>query len=459
VQIAGLVGDAGILPAGDYFALVERRLGSVAWQRLPTICWLVGAGTGTLQALCIAGVLSGVALAAGVLPGPAALAAWGLYLSLVAAGQVFLGFQWDALLLETGFLALIVAPWRLRLRRCGPSVLPLLPLWCLVFKLHVLSGWVKLASGDPTWRNLTALEYHYWTTCLPVWVGWYAAQLPAWAQRGSCAGMFLIELLVPFAILGPRRFRHAAAALMIALQLAIAATGNYGFFNLLTITLCLTLVDDAALARWLPGGHVGGPAPLARGPARVATFAAAVLLSGLVLLPMAARLAGPESLPSPASTLLDALAPLRSFNAYGLFANMTTVRPEIVVEGSDDGTTWRPYEFRWKPGDPARRPAFVEPHMPRLDWQMWFAALQGYARTYWFDAFLERLLEGAPDVTGLLAGSPPGEPPAIPPRYVRAVLYRYEFASPDEHRRGLWWRRQSVGLYAPPRTRRASAGD
>jgi hypothetical protein len=320
-----------------------------------------------------------------------------------------------------------------------------------VFKLQVLSGWVKLASGDPTWRDLTALEYHYWTTCLPVWVGWYAAQLPPWVQRGSVAAMFVIELLVPFAILGPRRLRHAAAAAMVALQIGIAATGNYGFFNLLTIALCLTLFDDAAFARWLPVARDDGPTPPRRAGRRLVTLTTAALLAGLVLLPMAARMGRGGVLPTPARTLLDALAPLRSFNAYGLFADMTTIRPEIVVEGSADASTWQPYEFRWKPGDPARRPEFVQPYMPRLDWQMWFAALQGYERTYWFDAFLERLLEGAPAVTALLADAPAGD---RAPRYVRAVLYRYEFATPVERRRGLWWRRELIGLYAPPRARR-----
>jgi hypothetical protein len=411
----------------------------------------VGADTRILHLLCIAGVVCGTALIAGILPGPAALLAWALYLSLVGVGQVFLGFQWDALLLETGLLALLVAPWRWRPRRFGPSVMALLPLWCLVFKLHLLSGWVKLASGDPTWWDLTALEYHYWTTCLPVWVGWYAAQLPDLVQRASVLVMFAIELGTPFAILGPRRLRHAAAGAMIALQLGIAATGNYGFFNLLTITLCLTLLDDAALIRVLPLVH--GPAPAtARRPGRVPAGVMALAVSTLTLLPMVARVLGSRALPAPALTVMEAVEPLRSFNTYGLFASMTTVRPEIIVEGSDDGVTWRPYEFRWKPGDPRRRPHFVQPHMPRLDWQMWFAALQGYQRTAWFAPFLDRLLANDPDVTGLLA---PGPFADRAPRYVRAVLYRYEFATPAEHRAGAWWRRELLGLYAPVRSRAA----
>jgi hypothetical protein len=439
VQLAGLVGDHGILPAAAYFDAVDRHLGPGAWRRLPSLCWLVGAHTAMLQALATLGATCGLALLVDRLPVVAALTAWISYASLMAAGQVFLGFQWDALLLETGLLALAVAPQRWR---AAGSAWTLVPLWCLVFKLHVLSGWVKLASHDPTWRDLTALTYHYWTTCLPVWTGWYAAQLPVAIQRASVACMFAVELAVPFAIWGPRRLRHLAAAAMIALQLAIAATGNYGFFNLLTIVLCLTLLDDAMCPGWWPG-HAA-PAPSRSLPRATV----AVLLSTLVLLPMLSVVSDGRGVPSAATAVLDTLAPLRSFNTYGLFARMTTHRPEIVVEASDDGATWRALEFRWKPGALDRRPAFVAPYMPRLDWQMWFAALQGYQQTPWFDAFLGRLLEGRPDVTGLLAPSAAREPP---PRWVRAVLYSYRFATPAERARGIWWRRERVGLYAPPR--------
>jgi hypothetical protein len=448
VQLAGLVGAAGILPADEYFAAVERRLGGAAWRYLPTLCWLVGAGTRTLHVFCALGVACGLLLVCNRAPFLAALFAWSLYLSLAAAGQVFLNFQWDALLLETGLLALVVAPWRWRPGRLGASVIPLLPLWCLVFKLHVLSGWVKLASGDPTWHDLTALRYHYWTTCLPVWVGWYAAQMPAIVQRASVLFMFVVELLVPAAILGPRHVRHAATCTLIALQLGIAATGNYGFFNLLTVVLCLTLMDDAALGRWLPRRVSNAVPSEPRRLQRTFHSGVTLVLALLVLLPMASAVGGRRlPLPVPLDAVLDAVAPLRSFNTYGLFARMTTERPEIVIEGSGDGSTWQAYEFRWKPGDPAHRPAFVQPYMPRLDWQMWFAALQGYDGTHWFGPLLARLLDGSADVTALLGHVPFRD---HPPRFVRALLYRYEFATPAEHRRGLWWHRTLVGTYAAP---------
>ena len=449
LQIAGLVGGDGILPAGIFFEKVHDRLGADARWWLPSVCWWLGTGTPMLRALCAAGIGCGVLLACDVAPLIAAGAAWALYLSLVVAGQVFLNFQWDALLLETGLLALPLAPLRLRPRPHPGDWLPLLPLWLLVLKLHVLSGWVKIASGDPTWHDLTALRYHYWTTCLPVWLGWYADRLPLLAQQAAAAGMFAVELGAPWLIFGPRRLRHLAAVAMIGLQLAIALTGNYGFFNLLTIALCLTLLDDGALARWMPRSLPPPASAAARLPALARSLAAGVL-AVLVLLPLLANVPAGRARPLVRSALA-ALAPLRSFNGYGLFANMTTERPEIVIEGSDDGATWRAYELPWKPGDPAKRPRFVAPYMPRLDWQMWFAALQGHRQTYWFDPLLERLLEGSPPVLALFAEVPF---PSRPPRLVRAVLYRYVFASPAEHARGLWWHRELVGLYAPPRARR-----
>jgi lipase maturation factor 1 len=142
--------------------------------------------------------------------------------------------------------------------------------------------------------------------------------------------------------------------------------------------------------------------------------------------------------------MAEVVAPLRSINRYGLFAVMTTTRPEIIVEGSADGRTWKTYEFRYKPGDIARRPPFVAPHQPRLDWQMWFAALGGYEDNIWFQNFCVRLLEGSPDVLRLLADDPfEGHPP----RFLRAKLFRYRFSALGEA--GAWWTREPHGDYSP----------
>ncbi len=469
-QLRGLVGEQGILPVREYLARATAVLGpgpERLW-RLPTLLWIRSDDL-ALQAACALGILAAILVCFGVVQRLTLLAAWALYLSLVVVGQDFLSFQWDNLLLEAGLLAILLAP-----QRGGPpggpwrSRWPIFLLHWLLFRLTFSSGFVKLASGDPTWRDLTALRYHYETQPLPTWISWYAHQLPGWFQSFSAVVMFAVELGVPFLIFGPRRLRRAAAAALVGLQLVIGLTGNYTFFNLLTIALCLTLVDDEVWPRWFGkrwnsssregAGESGSPGGDRSGSTtwrRVVGSSAIGLLFLLSVLQMTVTLGWTRGLPPALLEPLRWARPLRSVNGYGLFAVMTTTRPEIVVEGSGDGRTWVPYRFRWKPGALEERPRFVEPHQPRLDWQMWFAALAGPGRTPWFEPFLERLLEGPPHVLGLLAENPF---PEGPPRFVRAELYRYRFTDRATRRAsGAWWTRERLGTYLPPRELPAAA--
>ncbi len=232
----------------------------------------------------------------------------------------------------------------------------------------------------------------------------------------------------------------------MALQALILLTGNYCFFNLLTIALCVLLLDDPVWPRRIRNWRSGGPSVGVAWPRWiVGPVAATVLVLGVLQM----FTLSPFGLdwPEPLLWFRRVAAPLRIVNGYGLFAVMTTSRPEIVVEGSDDRSKWRPYEFKWKPGDPSRPPSFVEPHQPRLDWQMWFAALGRYEENPWFLAFALRLLEGSKDVTALLAENPFRD---HPPRYIRAALYQYTFTSLAERRAtGDWWKRTPQGLYLP----------
>ncbi len=311
----------------------------------------------------------------------------------------------------------------------------------LLFKLMFLSGAVKLLSGDPTWRELRALSYHFWTQPLPTPASLLAAALPDPLLRAATALTLGLELGAPWGMLGTRRVRFASAILLAGLQTLIGITGNYGFFNLLTLVLCACLLDDAALARfaWLRRPM---RVPRGRTPLRVA--AAALALASLCV--GLERVTPAALFPNAIRRLLAPLEPLRSVSSYGLFAVMTTERPEIGIEGSADGVTWRPYEFRWKPGALERGPRFTGPHMPRLDWQMWFAALGRCESEPWFQRFLLRLLEGSPPVTGLLANDPfPGEPP----RYLRATSWQYRFATGDDARAGARWSRSDPQPYCP----------
>jgi predicted DCC family thiol-disulfide oxidoreductase YuxK len=448
-QAKGLVGAHGILPIGEVFPLVHRALGGAAWWQWPTLLWLRPDDTMLFALVWAGGICAGLVLL-GIAQPLALVGAWLAYLSLVVAGQDFYSFQWDILLLETGLLAIVAAPWSWRPNlafRAPPRLAHFLLVW-LLFRLMFSSGVVKLSSGDPTWANLTALDYHYWTQPLPNPIAWFLAQAPGWFQKTSCAFALGVELVLPFCVFLPRRPRLLACGGFLALQLLITGTGNYGFFNLLAAALALLLIDDAVwLRRPRETRSVTWPRwilpPLA---------AAYVLLS---LVPLAGAFRAIPPVLEPLARVYEYVAPFRSINSYGLFATMTTERPEITLQGSRDGVHWEDYEFKDKPGPLRRPPPFVAPYMPRLDWQMWFAAMQDARATPWMGPFVLRLFQAQPDVLALLGRDPfHGQPP----RYLRAKLDDYRFTTFAEKRAtGDWWRSTPRGMYFPEITREAIA--
>ena len=418
VQAGGLIGSHGILPFADYFRTARASLGAAAYWEIPSILWLSWSDR-ALAAVWILGAACAIVAAIGYYPRVALAGCLVLWLSLCSAGQDFLSYQWDVLLLEAGFLAVFAddSPVRVWLFR-----------W-LVFRLMFFSGAGKLLSGDPAWRNLTALDYHYETQPLPTPLAWYAYQLPMAFQRVSTLFVFAAELVAPLIFFGPRRFRHAGAGAVILLQLLILVTGNYTFFNFLTITLALFLFVEP---KRVPRGRAHHVVTSA-----LATFVG--LTSGLLLLELFNL-----ALPPGGGAVLHAITPLRIINSYGLFTVMTVQRPEIVVEGSNDGVHWLAYEFRYKPGGVMRAPPVVAPHQPRLDWQMWFAALGTRQENPWFTRFVIRLLEGEGSVLRLLESNPF---PKAPPKYIRARIFLYHFTHFGDR---AWWRREDEGLYFPP---------
>jgi predicted DCC family thiol-disulfide oxidoreductase YuxK len=434
-QAAGLIGSRGISPAAEYLHSLREYYGAVYWQ-VPTVFWL-NAGDSTIKAVCIAGISLSVLLLLGVRWRIVRVLLFVLYLSLVTAGQEFMGYQWDALLLEAGFLAILLG---------SSPIVVWLYRW-LLFRLVFLSGVVKLASGDPSWRHFTALPVHYETQPLPTPLAWYMYQLPEWLQRGSVGFVFFVELVAPFLIFAPRRIRFFAARAMVALQVLILLTGNYAFFNVLTIGFCLFLIDDGFFRRLFPktanwSTHLAAEKSHAWSRAVCGAFATLALFVGgfQVARPFGVRW-------SLADAAIRIVSPFEVINSYGLFAVMTTTRPEIVIEGSNDGVTWLAYEFKYKPGDLNRRPAWVAPHQPRLDWQMWFAALGDYQSDPWIVRLMARLLEGSPEVLRLLGRNPF---PDRPPHYIRAQLYQYSFTTPAERKStGTWWKRELKGVYVP----------
>jgi lipase maturation factor 1 len=449
-QIVGLVGERGIMPAGHFLDWAGSIYGSAAWRQLPSVFWL-GTSDGALRAVAWVGAALGLLLACGIAPLPVLACLWTLYLSLAVAGQDFLSFQWDGLLLETGLLAMLWAPATLRLGRGErqPPELARLLLVFLLFKLMFLSGATKLLSGDPTWRDGAALDFHFETQPLPPWTAWYAHHLPAGVHHGLTLVTLVVEGAVPWLLLLPGRFRNlriGAVAAIALLQLGIAVTGNYGFFNALTLVLCLPLLDDAALARFrLRRGE--GDLPAQSRPGHALVLVAFPVLLGFSVLSLVRELVFTEPSrrllrwwPSWANGTLELIAPLRSINGYGLFRVMTTERPELILEGSQDQVLWKAYDFRYKPDALSEPPRFVAPFHPRLDWQLWFAALAPVQSLGWLETLAERLRSRTPEVLGLLGRNPF---PRGPPRYVRALLYDYRFTTPEERRRtGNWWARE-----------------
>src|SRR5258705_4401773 len=300
--------------------------------------------------------------------------------------------------------------------------------WWLLFRLMFESGAVKLTwnawqlgpDGAPIaniWKSLTALDFHYWSQPLPIWTSWYSANLPGWFQKLSIVFVLVVELVLPWMIFGPRLVRHVAFGGIALLMFLIAATGNYNFFNLLAFALAVVLLDDRAWPRFLRNRIAGTDWPFLATPTQwrsiiLVPFAFLVVLIGSLQVKEAIA---PSK--SPTASLESKLGIGRFFfvNEYGLFRQMTETRPEIVLEGSNDAIKWTAYEFRWKPGDPSRRPRLCEPHQPQLDWKMWFEALrleEVYKITgtidprnmnAWFQSFLIRLMKGEPDVVGLFA--------------------------------------------------------
>jgi predicted DCC family thiol-disulfide oxidoreductase YuxK len=447
VQLSGLNGARGILPAAEFFDRVREILGNAGFLQFPSVCWLRADDT-ALYAWCGAGMITALVLIVGFLPLPCLVFLWFDYLSLTVAGQLFYQYQWDILLLEAGFMSILLAPLSLRLGRPAnpPPAARFLIVW-LLFRFIFASGVVKLTSGDPAWADGTALEYHYFTQPLPTPLAWFAQQLPMTWQTISVWTMFAVELVLPFFLFGPRRVRLFAAGGIASLQLLIALTGNYGFFNLLTLILCLMCVDDAVWRQLSPSKwqlHRERVQPARFVPKKL-VLAAALAIVLLSLVPLAAAFRRPMPLLGPLMMAYEAVAPFRTINGYGLFAVMTKERREILVQGSDDGVTWKTYTFRFKPGDPRRAPPWVAPHMPRLDWQMWFAALGTAEQNPWFLRFLERLLEGSPAVSDLLEENPFRN---NPPRFVRALSDRYTFTTMAEGRRtGLWWSVEPAAIY------------
>jgi len=475
-QIRGLIGPDGILPGGPYLHGLHERAGALSYWYVPSLLWF-GSGNHALMAISWIGLVASFLLVINFWPRGMIAVCLLMYLSFVAAAQDFSSYQSDGMLLEAGFISLFFAPrgWRPRLGdACPPSRAGLFLLRWEWFRIYFESGIVKLASHDPQWRNLTALDHYYENGPLPDWIGWYAQQLPHQFQASFALATLVIELGLVWMLFLPRRLRLLCFVLVTLFQIGIILTANLAFLNYLVLCLGVLLLDDEFLRR--PCAALASVLGLPQRPSLEAPVSEAVLVD-------AGRLQGPPlhrfrnylrraslvtsalilswiaynttallllmllpALPLPTSPVVW-LEPFRISNQYGLFAVMTRARYEIEFQGSNDGQTWVAYPFRYKPQNTREAPRLYAPYQPRFDWNLWFASLGGW-REYPFVVRTEvQLLRGSPSVLSLFAGNPfPGKPP----REVRAVMWQYWFTDLKVKREeGLWWRRKMLGLYAP----------
>ena len=480
LQIEGLFGLDGIMPVQQYFESISKQENILSFiLNYPSIIWLdqfFNLGNNMLHLICLLGCLSSIISMVNYYRGYSLILCWILYLSLTVMGSPFLNFQWDILLLESGFLSIFLAGFSKRNLHPSPYILFLL--YLLLFRIMFFSGYVKLASNDPVWWNLSALSIHFETQPLPHAISWYFHQLPGIILKIGTAIMFIIELLMPFFIFTGRRLRHIAGISFIIFMLVIGISGNYTFFNLLTIIICIPLFDNQFFKFIFPFKLIESLKKInlhhIKKYTRISQKSVFAIMLVLIIIFEGSRWLPMRQYPF-ISSLYQVVQPFRLVNNYGLFANMTTKRPEIIFEISTDGNEWEEIQFKWKPVNLGSIPGFVQPHQPRLDWQLWFASLyyervlnifnqqykrepksyneinyfiynnfrQAYYRHVWVHNFMMKILEKKSSVINLLADYdlPEGE------FYLQAWLYDYNFTNfGDEN----WWKRSHKRLLFPP---------
>lgn len=449
-QAIPLIGANGLLPVGNYLSQWSQSLGSAraAFVHLPTIFWLWHSDTALLTVAWIGLVLSCVVLA-GYANAPLLLILWFLYMSFIHAGQDWYGYGWEIQLTETGFLAIFLCP--LLDMRPFPKRAPPLPViflfrW-LIFRIMLGSGLIKF-RGDKIWRNGTALYYHFETQPLPGPLSRWFHFLPHALLRVGVWFNWLGELIAPWFVFWPRLARHIAGAVIVLFQVTIILSGNLSFLNWLTIIPALACFDDGFWARLLPRRLVRRAETAAAHaeestPMLTAAWTVTAIVAILSIQPV-------MNLVSPGQVMNTSFDPFDLVNTYGAFGSVGQERLNVVFEGTMDDTTgnkatWKPYRYKGLPVLLNKQPPQVAPYQLRFDWQMWFAAMSTADQYPWTYNLAWKLLHNDPAAVGLFAGNPfPGQPP----RYIRAVLYRYKFARPGNPQ-GLWWTREPLGEWLP----------
>jgi len=437
-QFRPLLGEKGLLPAPAFLRRARFFDAPSIFHLFPgdrafALCGWVGTA---LSALAVVGLSEQFGTAISV-----ALWSllWVLYLSFVNIGGTFYAFGWESLLLESGFLAIFLGA-----ADTEPSVVIIWLMRWVLFRVMFGAGLIKI-RGDPCWRDLTCLDYHFETQPMPNPLSWYFHRLPAPLRKAGVLFNHLVELVVPFAFFAPQPIAGVDGLLTLLFQGSLIVSGNFSWLNHVTAVLALSTFSDAQLRALIP------LTPPATGPPSL-LFVGSIWAVALLVVVRSVEPA--RNLLSKNQVMNTAYDPFHLVNSYGAFGSITRPRHEIVLEGSAEKVpseaSWRAYEFKGKPGDVRRLPPQVAPYHLRLDWLMWFAAMPSRQMGYppWLLHLVGKLLDGDGATLALLKENPF---PEGPPYAIRGLYYLYRFTTAEERRRsGCWWHRELVGTYLPP---------
>lgn len=445
-QIIPLIGAQGLLPVDMYLENISHALGSsrTGFERLPSLFWFAHSDTTLLTTAWIGFALSCIVLA-GYVNALLLAVLWLLYMSFVHAGQDWYGYGWEIQLLETGFLAIFLCPlsdMNPFPKRAPPMPVIVLFRW-LIFRIMFGAGLIKL-RGDEVWRNGTALFYHFETQPLPGPLSRWFHFLPRVFLKAGVWYNFLAELVAPWFIFWPRPGRHIAGSVIVFLQIILVLSGNLSFLNWLTVLPALACFDDGFWSRLLPRALVrrAENAAASAAPSRPMQATAWIIAALIAILSIQPVL----NMLSPRQIMNTSFDPLDLVNTYGAFGTVGRERLNVVFEGTmdsvaDDRANWKAYPYKGLPVALNKRPPQIAPYQLRLDWQMWFASMSTPEEYPWTVHLVSKLLHNDPGALSLFSGNPfPGKPP----RYIRAVLYRYSFAKPGNPQ-GRWWNRERIG--------------
>jgi hypothetical protein len=450
-QLIPLIGEHGLLPLPLFIDRVYDALGSsfAGFLRLPSIFWFNHSDTALVVVAWIGFGLSCVVVAGyanAILLG----LLWFLYMSIVHVGQDWYSYGWEVQLLETGFLAIFLCPL-VDARPFPRRAPPLIIFWlfrALIFRIMLGAGLIKI-RGDASWRDLTALNYYFETQPIPNGLSRWFHFLPRGVLRFGTLFNHIAELAAPWFVFWPRVARYIACSTIIAFQIVIIFSGNLSFLNWITIIPALACFDDRAWAKILPRAltrraeRAQAAAKISR-PMQRTAWAIAALVAVLSIQPLLNVFSAHQIM----NTSFD---PLDLVNTYGAFGAVGKERFNIVFEGTDsyfpdETATWKPYLYKGLPIALDRRSPQIAPYQLHLDWQMWFAAMGTPNEYPWTLNLIWKLLHNDSGSLGLFANNPF---PDKPPRYVRAVWYRYKFAPPGNAKR-LWWERDEKQIWLPP---------